>query len=119
MPRTVESHKVNPANDAIEISVMDEPGAGGASHQYKIQLPNMPATYINFQNGPIAQAGVNGLTQEALLAICIDRLKSFQQGEFSCRENSLAINKLEEAVHWLHHRTKARMARGIEGTLVP
>lgn len=57
----------------------------------------------------------SGLTQEVLLAIVIDRLRSFQAGPYSCRENALALTKLEEAQHWLLHRTRARMARGVEG----
>ena len=73
-------------------------------------------TVILFQNGPIADSGVNGITQEVLLAICIDRLESFQSGPYACRENALALTKLQEAQHWLHHRTKARMDRGVEGT---
>ena len=46
----------------------------------------------------------------------IDRLRGFQAGPFGCRENALALTKLEEAMHWLHHRTRGRMARGVEGT---
>ncbi|MCK5607171.1 hypothetical protein KAR91_35130 [Candidatus Pacearchaeota archaeon] len=61
--------------------------------------------------------GVNGCHHEDLIAIVIDRLKSFQQGVFICRENALAITKLEEAVHWLRHRTNDRINRGVEGTL--
>jgi hypothetical protein len=114
--RTINEHKVNPANDVIDIEITDEPGAGGANHAYKVQIPNVPATYINFQNGPIAEAGVNGITQEVLIAICVDRLRSFQAGPYACRENALALTKLEEAQHWLRHRTLARMARGVEGT---
>lgn len=114
--RTIEDHKVNPANDQIEITVLDAPGQGGANHAYKLQFPDVPATYINFQDGPIAEMGVNGLTHEALIAIVVDRMRSFQAGPFACRENALALTKLEEAQHWLHHRTKARMARGVEGT---
>ena len=114
--RRVEGHKVNPANDVIEIDVLDAPGAGGANHEYAVTLPNGHITRISFQNGAIAEAGVNGLTQEVLIAICIDRLKSFQAGEFSCRENALALTKLQEAQHWLHHRTRERMTRGVEGT---
>jgi len=34
------------------------------------------------------------------------------------RELSLALTKLEEAMHWLRHRTNARIARGVEGTNV-
>jgi hypothetical protein len=124
--RTLHEHQVNPANDKLTISVLDEPGAGGANHHYMITLPDWrrgpdgsPSAGvwdIDFQNGPIAEFGLNGLTQEALLAIIIDRLRAFQAGPFACRENALALTKIEEAMHWLHHRTRARMARGVEGT---
>jgi hypothetical protein len=129
--RSIESHKVNPANDVITITVRDEPGAGGANHRYDLSgfdTTNNPSnaavnpplaaqeTVILFQNGPIAEAGVNGLTHEALLAILIDRLQSFQKGPYSCRENALALTKLEEAQMWLQKRTRDRMARNVEGT---
>ena len=115
--RKIESHKVNPANDRVNIFVTAEPGAGGANHAYVVEFPDGKLDIlIQFQKGPIPEAGVNGLTQEVLLAICIDRLQCFQKGPFACRENALALTKLEEAQHWLHHRTRARMARGVEGT---
>lgn len=118
--RTIEGHKVNPVNDTITIEVMDEPGAGGACHEYVVKVPggDRPAysMLISFQNGPIAESGVNGLTHEALLAILVDRLEHFQRGKFACRENAIALTKIQEAQHWLHHRTKARMDRGVEGT---
>jgi hypothetical protein len=117
--RTINEHKVNPANDRIEIAVVDEPGAGGANHVYQVSGDNVQNGWtqtLRFQNGPIAEAGVNGITQEVLLAVCADRLRSFQAGPFACRENALALTKIEEAQHWLHHRTLARVARGVEGT---
>lgn len=116
--RELTDHKVNPANDTLKIEVTDEPGAGGANHRYEISGMNVGANryLILFQNGPIGEVGVNGLTHEALIAIVVDRLRSFQAGSFACRENALALTKLEEAQHWLHHRTRARMARGVEGT---
>jgi hypothetical protein len=118
--RTITEHKVNPANDKLLIEVVDEPGAGGANHEYVVTLPPVDgaakAFHISFQNGPINENGVNGLTQEVLLAIVADRLRSFQAGPYSCRENALALTKIEEAQHWLHSRTLARMQRGVEGT---
>lgn len=121
--RTINEHKVNPANDLLDIKVIDEPGAGGANHEYQVSTsvppatgPGMKALHISFQNGPIAEKGVNGVTQEVLLAIVIDRLRAFQAGKFACRENALALTKIEEAQHWLLHRTRARMDRGVEGT---
>lgn len=122
--RTINDHKVNPANDRILIEVTDEPGAGGANHEYRVTLPPpenaagvaAKSWEISFQNGPINENGINGLTQEVLLAIVADRLRSFQAGQFACRENALALTKIEEAQHWLHSRTLARMQRGVEGT---
>lgn len=124
--RAINDHKVNPANDTLTIGVLDGPGAGDACHRYEISgfdaSTNASAeqhfckTEILFQNGPINEVGVNGLTHEALLAIVADRLRSFQAGPFACRENALALTKIEEAMHWLHHRTLVRMRRGVEGT---
>lgn len=126
--RELTDHKINPANDKLRIFVTDEPGAGGANHRYEITgfdptrnpsvdgLDDMNGTLLLFQNGPINEVGVNGITQEALLAIVADRLCSFQAGPYACRENALALTKIEEAQHWLLSRTRRRMARGVEGT---
>lgn len=130
--RELTGHRVNPANDRLAITVEDAPGSGGANHLYRVtgfntnSNPSCPfkALYgqsadhstILFQNGPINEAGVNGLTHEVLLEIVSDRLRSFQAGPFASRENAIALTKIEEAQHWLLHRTRARMARGVEGT---
>lgn len=53
---------------------------------------------------------------EALLAIVEDRLQGFQSGQYACRENALALTKLQEAMMWLQKRTRDRMARGVEGS---
>lgn len=125
--RTLTDHVVNPANDQLKIAVLDEPGSGGACHRYEIsgyRSASNPSrvemdantTVVLFQNGPIAEVGVNGVTHEALLAILVDRMRGFQEGPYACRENALALTKLEEAQHWLQKRTRDRMARGVEGT---
>lgn len=108
------------------VLVADEPGAGGACHEYGIchepqtsddmAHPWNEYGYIKFQNGPIGENGVNGCHQEDLLAIVLHRLQSFQAGPFACRENAIAITKIEEAMHWLNHRTVQRQKRGVEGT---
>jgi hypothetical protein len=116
--RTISEHKVNPANDTLNITVLDEPGSGGANHEYEISHANMPPTRISFQNGPINADGngVNGLTHEVLLAIVADRLRSFQVGPYACKANACALTHIEEAQHWLQQRTLERMRRGVEGT---
>jgi hypothetical protein len=122
-PRELTNHRCgNAANDSIMVGVLDEPGAGGACHEYMVCVPvaagadEYEPTLISFQNGPIAEAGINGLTHEALLAILIDRLRSFQAGPFACFENMAALANCEDALNHLHARTRARLERGVEGT---
>jgi hypothetical protein len=77
---------------------------------------------LHFQDGPIQEFGRNGTTNEEMIQILVDRIRSLnemQDRKFACRENSLAITHLEEALHWLESRTKARQSRGVEGTNTP
>ena len=46
----------------------------------------------------------NGITMEALLSICKDRLELFNQGAFYCSENEQAIEGIGKALHWLNER---------------
>jgi hypothetical protein len=118
--RELTDHKVNPANDVLTVAVTDEPGSGGANHMYEVSgykgKSGANSVLIEFQNGPINEAGVNGLTHEVLLAIVADRLRSFQQGPFASRYNALALTHIEDAQNWLNRRTLERMRRGVEGT---
>lgn len=123
--RELTSHKVTSLNELLRIEVLDEPGPGGANHLYGItsdeprnaDTPPAVTLPIRFQNGPIGEAGVNGISGEALLTIVEDRLKSFQAGPYACRENAIALTHIQDALHWLHHRTRERVARGVEGTM--
>ena len=104
-------------NHQLRINILDEPGQGGACHAYRMEFPgDADSQILQFQNGPIKECGVNGVTQEALLAIVIDRLWSFQSGPFSCRDNAIALTHCEEALMWLQRRTRKRIKRGVEGT---
>ena len=113
-------------NDITRIFVIDKPGEGGACHEYTIgeskSLSGITFAIserfgrIKFQKGPIKEVGINGCTIEDLLAIVIHRLQGFQSGLFACRENALALTKIQEALHWLNHRTADRLSRGVEGT---
>lgn len=57
---------------------------------------------------------VPGTTNEEVLACLIDRM-NYLNTAFPCRENALAITKLEEALMWLNKRTQNRIERGVEG----
>lgn len=109
-----------------QVVALGEKGAGGANHTYRVILSSIVGlaetapTYatIDFQNGAIKENGINGCHNEDLIAIVIDRLQSFQAGDFPCRENAIAITKLEEALLWLNKRTDDRIRRGVEGLSV-
>ena len=107
-----------------KVFAVDEKGFN-ANYEYEVQAAEdyqdgqcSTLTIVRFQKGPIKENGVNGCMDEDLIAMVIDRLESFQDSPFKCRENAMAITKLEEALLWLRKRTMDREARGVEGTHV-
>jgi hypothetical protein len=118
MTREITGHEANEANKGLRVRAMDEPGHGGACHDYLVEIRDgRGAWMINFQNGSIKEVGVNGLTPEVLIAIVMDRLASFQKGAFACVENEHAYHHLDQAFGWLASRTRRRVDAGVEGTL--
>lgn len=136
----ITDHKVNGLNEAlrIEVEADDNPSPGGANHTYYIDRIHPDGgvelfTTLHFQNGPIFKPeDINGITNEAVLAVLIHRMRGFQYqrkedgsfdftkpGKFACRENAIALTHMEEALMWLQKRTRDRTARGVEGTLKP
>jgi len=137
--REITSHIVEgdvPQNQ-LKIEVLDQPGPGGAYHVYNISLsPDAlarneaamaideavveahPGQSIIFQCGGIAEKGLNGVTNEALLAIVRDRLECFQAGPFPSQENATALAGINNALRALQQRTLKRIARGVEGKTV-
>lgn len=97
-----------------ENHVSDENGnpAGGKTTGVGIE--------INWQNGPLGRDGdrkePNGAFVEGVIQAALGRLEYYQKSKFNCRENALAITKLEEALHWLQSRTAKREERNVEGT---
>ena len=120
----------------IRILTQDEPGSGGAYHEYLVSVLGPPIerghadgstttsrepvqkTLIKFQKGGIAEAGVNGLSNEALLEIVRHRLACFQAGPFACKENESALNHVIAAMEQMRRRTAKRTRRGVEGKSV-
>lgn len=56
----------------------------------------------------------DGTTNEEVLAVLIDRMQ-YLNGKFPCRDNSIAITHLEDALLRLNKRTADRLVRGVEG----
>lgn len=121
--RKITTHKIagHDHSQSIDIVALDKKGQGNANHHYCVYAVTadednlVDQHHIEFQNGPVKENGVNGVSNESLLAIVIDRLQGFQSGEFSCRDNAVALTHLETAMLWLHKRTLDRLARGVEG----
>jgi hypothetical protein len=103
-----------------QVNCIDEPGAGGACHKYVVQYGQgdrngQACCLIEFQKGPIQEAGVNGMQIEDLLSVCIDRLMGFQSGSYPCLENANAVNACIAAKGFLDKRTADRQRRSVEG----
>lgn len=75
---------------------------------------------IQWQDGPLGRgedrSEPNGAFVETVIRAALQRIEYYNTTDFKCRENSLAVTKLEEALHWLNHRTADREARAVEGT---
>jgi hypothetical protein len=111
------------AEPHVRIFAKGEPGAGGACSSYLVEWNDVATgqragdVLLKFQEGAVPEKGVNGLTNEALLAVVIDRLECFQAGPFPCNENNDALAHARRALELLIERTKKRLARGVEGKL--
>ena len=126
--RKLTDHKNNKFNrECIEVKTSDLRASDNAHHKYIIEVYGDPSggaqpqwailhsVELNFQNGGLKEVGANGITDQALIAIVLDRLRSFNAGQFSSRDNSLAITHLEDALMRMERRSNDRARRGVEG----
>lgn len=69
---------------------------------------------FTLQNGPVKEKGVNGCQVDTI----IEAAKAIIEGlnkQFPCRENSMVVTRLDEALMWLDMRKKNRIERQVEG----
>ena len=125
MKEKLHRHEVNSFNrDHIEVLAhgIGDPMVRGDTYCVSFETadeagnPLTMGVTIKFQDGPVKEAGPNGITDEALLAIVLHRLECFQRGAHRCRENAIVVTKLEECLMWLRARAEERERRGVEGT---
>lgn len=69
---------------------------------------------FTIQNGPIKEVGKNGCQVEDVIAVAKHIIEELNK-KFPCRENSMVITKLDEAILWSKKRTADRQARQVEG----
>lgn len=113
LSQEISGEKIHSDSNNVCVDHMDAPNIP-EGHWYQIYNPENFTVDINFQNGPVKEHGVNGITNEALLAIILHRLRVLNQA-YPCRENSLAITNIEQGLMWLEQRTRDRQKRGVEG----
>ena len=70
---------------------------------------------FTLQTGPIKEVGVNGCQIDALIEMAREIIAYFNK-QYPCRENSLVLTKLDEAMMWLKERTSRREREKTEGT---
>ncbi len=101
-------------NDLKVTAIPDKGHPESYGHAYALVMPDKDTKTLEFQNGTIPIEGVNGFTNESLLAILIHRTNELNN-KFPCRENEMAITKMEEAKMWFDKRTLDRIEREVEG----
>lgn len=90
-------------------------------HKFEVHQVNRPEPLetVQFQDGSADEERIDGVHNEDLLLMVLARLQGFQETGNRCRENAIAITKIEEALMWLSRRTQERRGRGVEGTTKP
>ncbi len=117
--------------ESLVVEAVDQPGPGNANHHYTItgfDTKSNPSNsnaegYVSsfsklpviFQHGTVPECGQNGITIEALLAICEHRLSGFQSGPYSNNYNAEALLHVGKALDALKQRTLDRLVRQVEG----
>lgn len=72
---------------------------------------------FTIQKGPIKEVGKNGCQVVDVIAVAKHIIEQLN-AKFPCRENSMTITHLDEALMWQEKRTKDRETRQVEGTSV-
>lgn len=109
--REITRHIENGDDKGVTVHAVDERGPGGACSHYLVGIPGQHNVELRF-------SGQNSrVTDEALLAVLIDRMNAFNDGPVPSNETEWTMMQLTMALSSLRKRTHVRTARGIEGTM--
>lgn len=91
--------------------------------EYRKKVPIFITEHLNMisfkiQNGPIKEVGINGCQIDNMIEAAKMILEGLNKN-LPCRENSIAITKLDEAILWLEKRKADRQKREVEGQNFP
>ena len=100
MPRKIETHRVNEANERIMVEAMTPPvdmRPGEPEHSYLVSTRDHGLwdgkLKVRFHNGPqtetlvtgeVREVQLKGVTVESLLAVCLDRLHQLSGDTHAC-----------------------------------
>jgi hypothetical protein len=123
--RQLTAHQVGPLNEAIEITPVAPHFGGAVPARYKflVNVHFADAGYspvmisrlrwaeidLRFQDGPL-EGGINGVSEESLIAVLIDRLEAKQAGEGINAENAFALDHLRDALETLLRPQRRQIA---------
>lgn len=99
-------------DESLTYLVAHEKNDGNPTHhdfEVRKTLDNSILSSIHFQQGALDDKGPNGILNEDLLLMIIDRVESFQNSKLKCRENENALQHLYEALFWLNQRNTKRL----------
>lgn len=83
-------------------------------HHFVYVRHDVHSLSFTLQHGPVKEVGVNGCQVDTVIEAAKTILEGLNR-QFPCRENSIAITHLDDALHWLEHRKKDREKRSVEG----
>jgi len=102
---------------SVQYDALDKLNAyrtAGVAQEYKEHIGDDEVLSIKFQTGGTATNDKNGIFIEDLLVVAYAKLNEFNKA-LPCRENSLALTKIEEAILWLTARKAEREYRNVYG----
>lgn len=106
--------EIHTDRNGVAVFAEGDPSLPKWGHEYTVGPSYRVLADLRFQWGGVAKHGINGLTNEAVLAVLIHRIGVLNE-KFPCEQNELAIGNLRTALAVLESRTADRVKRGVEG----
>ena len=116
-PKVLTAHQTPglPENIIVASVPKPVPAPKDVNSLVKITVVEQGKQYTVEGIGSGTKVNFNDVTEEALIAILIDRLEGFKVSGYNVYDEN-AVADLQKALGWLKQRTRDRVARGVEGT---